>query len=333
MTTKKKMNYKKRLLRIGSSVMLVLIFLIGFGVINQRLVLAQELDALAAPGQLIEVNGRMMHLHCSGEGSPSVIIDAGNADFSLSWQRVQTDLAQKTRVCTYDRAGYGWSDATDGVHDAAHVVADLHSLLQAEDSGPYLLVGHSLGGIHMQLYALTYGEEVAGLVLVDSPPVFADFIDSTEFQSALQANNGFYNGMRLAMSSGLPRLFGPLLGDEMQPEVVSALPEIGPTYLTQVQRPEYWQTALSEANNVSQSAAQVRAYFNDEQPFGDLPLIMLSAGDQPAEIAPMMVEGQTRQAQLSAKGSLRIIENSSHAMHLDAPAAIVQAVEDLIISN
>jgi len=122
-----------------------------------------------APGQLVDVGGYKLHLNCQGSGSPTVILDAGLNDFSLSWSRVQPDVAAFTRVCVYDRAGLGWSEAGPLPRTSQTMVEELHTLLQnAGITGSYVLAGHSFGGINMRLYAHHYPQDVVGLLLVDA---------------------------------------------------------------------------------------------------------------------------------------------------------------------
>jgi pimeloyl-ACP methyl ester carboxylesterase len=121
------------------------------------------------PGQLVKVNGHMMHLYCSGEGSPTVILEAGAYSYSTEWYWVQQQLSATNRVCSYDRAGYGWSEPAAGSRDGLQLVHDLHDLLQAANiPGPYVMAGHSLGGVTDPIYAAQYPAEVLGMVLVDS---------------------------------------------------------------------------------------------------------------------------------------------------------------------
>jgi pimeloyl-ACP methyl ester carboxylesterase len=120
----------------------------------------------------VDIGGRDLFLHCTGEGSPTVILEAGFGDTSDIWDKVQPGVARTTRVCSYDRAGMGQSDPppTD-VRTFGEVVADLHALLTAAGvPAPYVLVGNSIGGLFVRLYAGTYPEETAGLVLVDGVP-------------------------------------------------------------------------------------------------------------------------------------------------------------------
>jgi pimeloyl-ACP methyl ester carboxylesterase len=132
---------------------------------------ATQLDrrAFPPPGQLVDVGGRRLHLSCLGSGSPTVILEAGASGTSAHWAWVQPAVAAATRVCAYDRAGMGWSDPGPEPRDAGQVAADLHTLLtNAGIDGPYLLAGHSFGGLFARAYAARYPDEVAGLVLVDA---------------------------------------------------------------------------------------------------------------------------------------------------------------------
>ena len=131
----------------------------------------QSIDTRAypMPGQLVDVGGHRLHLHCTGTGSPTVVLEPGlgGASSDLGW--VAPRVARDSTVCVYDRAGRGWSDAADGPQDGAQIAADLHTLLErAEISGPYVLAGHSFGGLYVQTFAANYPDQVAGLVLLDS---------------------------------------------------------------------------------------------------------------------------------------------------------------------
>ena len=131
----------------------------------------EALDARAypPPGQLVDIGGHRLHLHCTGSGSPTVILEPGGGGSSSDMGWVAPAVARDTRVCVYDRAGRGWSDPVDGPQDGATIAADLHTLLQrAHVPGPYVLAGHSFGGLYVQIFAAQFPDEVAGLVLLDS---------------------------------------------------------------------------------------------------------------------------------------------------------------------
>ena len=121
------------------------------------------------PGNLVDAGGFRMHIYCVGRGTPTVILDSGLSDSWLSWHKVQPLVAEFTRVCSYDRAGLGWSDSSPKPRTSKVFVQELHTLLQnAKVAPPYVLVGHSMGGYDVRLFTSLYPSEVAGMVLVDA---------------------------------------------------------------------------------------------------------------------------------------------------------------------
>ena len=121
------------------------------------------------PGRLIDVGGHRLHLHCTGSGSPTVVLEPGAGDFSSAMGWISPAVARDTRVCVYDRAGRGWSEPADSPQDGTQIASDLHTLLQRGNvPGPYVLAGHSFGGLYVLTFAARYPDEVAGMVLVDS---------------------------------------------------------------------------------------------------------------------------------------------------------------------
>jgi hypothetical protein len=131
----------------------------------------ESLDARAypMPAQLVDVGGHRLHLHCTGSGSPTVVLEPGQGGVSSDLAWIAPAVAHDSRVCVYDRAGRGWSDTADGPQDAARIAADLHTLLDRPHvPGPYVLAGHSFGGLYVQTLAANYADQVAGLVLLDS---------------------------------------------------------------------------------------------------------------------------------------------------------------------
>src|SRR4051794_32415691 len=131
--------------------------------------LAADQHTYAMPGRLYDVGGHRLHLDCTGSGGPTVVLMSGLGGSSASWARIAPTVADTTRVCAYDRAGQGWSDDAPRLQDGLAAAADLHTLLdRAGERGPYVLVGHSIGGNYAMTYATRYPEQIAGMVLLDT---------------------------------------------------------------------------------------------------------------------------------------------------------------------
>ena len=150
-------------LGIGS----VAILALGFGF--QAMSVEFDKRGYLPPGQMVNVAGHMMHIHCTGEGSPTVVLEAGAYSYSTEWYWVQRQISTTNRVCSYDRAGNGWSEPVSGPRDGLPLMRELHDLLhKANIPAPYVMAGHSLGGILNRIYATQYPAEVVGIVTVDS---------------------------------------------------------------------------------------------------------------------------------------------------------------------
>ena len=140
----------------------------GYETVQER----ADRSATTMPGHLVDVGGRRLYVHCSGSGSPTVVLVSGLAETSTYWGGwIAPAVAQNTTVCAYDRAGQGWSDPPASPQDGAAAATDLHTLLDhAQIPGPYVLVGHSTGGAYIRVFAARYPDQVAGMVFLDSQP-------------------------------------------------------------------------------------------------------------------------------------------------------------------
>ena len=188
-----------------------LVALVLLGVTYQTI--ATEIDRrnYSPRGQLYTINGHQMHIVCKGQGSPTVILQAGGAAESLWWYRVQNQMAEHTRVCAYDRPGMGWSEPTTQPRDALTLVGELHTLLkEAGVPGPYVMAGHSWGAVLTRVYAAQYPQEIAGIALVDSaillPKHFANQSEFEAWKSSFAGLNVIFGAMTRL---GLPRLTDP----------------------------------------------------------------------------------------------------------------------------
>src|SRR5215216_7085190 len=174
----------RRIWRPLLGLVVVLLALAVAGATYQAIATERAERAYPPPGEMVDVGCHSLHINCVGQGTPTVVLDAGSGGFSAHWVRVQREGSGTTRVCSYDRAGMGWSEMGPDPRDARQITGELHTLLgKAAIEGPYVLVGHSLGGISMLTYANRYPDEVAGVTLVDST------IDTYQFSQRPEAQD------------------------------------------------------------------------------------------------------------------------------------------------
>jgi pimeloyl-ACP methyl ester carboxylesterase len=278
------------------------------------------------PGELVDVGGHRMHLYCSGSGSPTVILDAGLGGSSLDWSPVQPSLAESTKVCSYDRAGMGWSDGGPQPRSPEQVAKELHVLLtNAGISPPYVLVGHSLGGKNVRMFALEHPDEVVGMVLVDARSEYVDDrLSSSEKSMQKRAANLQAWGFGVARRIGLARIAGAsLLGT---PPSLSG--ETQRTIALLATAPNSRNTATDEFMERSTSDDMLR----DAPSLGDRPVVVLAASKSMEDLA-FWPESQQFQAALSIEGQLIIVEDSGHSIHWDHPAEVIAAVQTVIANS
>jgi pimeloyl-ACP methyl ester carboxylesterase len=160
--------FSQRTRHIAFAVTGVITFVVLAGVTYQSVANALERRKFPHPGRLIDVGDHQLHIYCVGEGRPTVVLESPAAGLSVGWTWVQEDLRKTTRVCSYDRAGLGWSEAGEGGYRPAHVPDELHTLLErAGERPPFVIAGHEIGAVFARMYAARYPAETAGLVLVD----------------------------------------------------------------------------------------------------------------------------------------------------------------------
>jgi pimeloyl-ACP methyl ester carboxylesterase len=293
----------------------------------------------------VDVGGFSLHINCTGEGSPTVIVDAGNGDFSLGWQGIQPEVAKFTRICTYDRAGYGWSDPSPNPRTAKVMSEELHTLLSnAGVEPPYVLVGHSLGGYNVRMFADLYPEEVAGMVLVDAGHEDQLNRFPPEYAKLNQQQVSYLSAMEFMSRFGILRILGSSSGGaEFAPPQVLKLPaEIQPVYMAMMSHPSYFAATLDEMSALPEITDQVRATHD----LGDLPLIVLTAETTPdpammeaigmssdfdaSRIQQIWFELQAELAALSTNGQQIIVEGSTHSINLDQPQAVIDAIRKVV---
>ena len=276
-----------------------LLALAVIGAIYQAIATQIDQRTYSPPGEMVDVDGHLMHINCIGEGGPTVILEAANFGMSAHWVRVQQQLAQTTRVCGYDRAGMGWSEPGPEPRDARQISSELHTLLKgAGTEGPYVLVGHSYGGLYTQMYAGRYPEEVAGVVLLDSSHP-EQFTRSPE-------GRAMYEQTR-RMGAVIPWL--TRLGVTRLTNFYPAHPDLPSQQRAQIEAfnssTQQWVTTVDEFSATPETSAQVRSMGS----LVDTPLAVITAGDNQA---PDWLEMQDELAALSSNSTHRVVEGATH---------------------
>jgi pimeloyl-ACP methyl ester carboxylesterase len=299
--------------------------------------LSQRSDHRRFPqiGHSVDIGGRSLNLYCSGQGSPTVILESGHSQPGYSWVMIQRELAKTTRTCWYDRAGNGWSDPGPDPSWSVEIARDLHKLLEVERiRPPYVLVGHSMGGYNIRVYRRLYPAEVAGMVLVDAshedtgtriPNMPRQFVpDIPRFIPLLL--------MRGLGAIGFIRLMAP---DPGPPP--NGMTEEEWATITALRWQAKAQVAQLQEGPLRESAKQVRT----AGALGDIPLVVLTAGQlaeppstrleamESADIQQRWIELQAELAQLSTCGSQEVV-GSDHNIPIHAPIAVINAVREVI---
>jgi len=296
------------------------------------------------PGKLVDLGDHKLHVSCGGSGSPTVIVEAGLGDFSFDWILVQERIAKSSRICTYDRAGYAWSDPGPKPRTFAQINLELHdALARLGERGPFVLVGHSFGGPVIRNYAAIYPSEVAGMILVDAA-----------FEG-LRVGIGGNKTMKLGTDARGLAIPPPheQMRDADQPAAPKAA-DPGParkldamyTVLpSSAQAMQLWAEALPGIEDAENSQRQWSSeYFakwlaaSQDGVLGAIPLIVLTRVDggydrdldvTAAELEKERLEGQAMLARLSTNAK-HIFLKCGHNMELEDPAGVSSAVSEVI---
>jgi len=310
---------------------------------------------LPPPGRLIDVGGWRLHLNCTGKAVPSqptVILEAGIGDFSVEWSLVQPGVAAFARVCSYDRAGDGWSEMGPHPRTFHQIVYELHTLLEkAGERPPYVLVGHSYGGWVVRLYASTYAADVAGMVLVEA---------GADDPLRLMPDGKLVRSSQLATARAVPPV------QTSNPLRVSDIPAAALTQMKaglqsasqhanepprdklppDAQRMRTW--ALGQVGHIAatvnpfenEELAQLRAERSKAQfPLGDLPLVVITRGIS-EETGPdsKANEDEHRKdhaavATMSRQGKMIVATHSGHHVQLEEPALVVTTIRQVVTAS
>ena len=318
------------------------------GLIYQWLGSGQDARRYPPPGKMLDVGDHRVHVHVTGTGPATVLLEAGIAASSVSWQPVEAGIGAFAQVCAYDRAGLGWSDHSSAPRTIGNIVRDLHSLLaKVSPSGPVVLVGHSFGGLVVLEYARLHRQDVAGLVLVDPlpaaewhPPIAAE-IDRLchavrlARRGALLARLGVVRvslDLLKAGSRAIPKLAartsggrGSKLTERLVGEVRKLPRELWPVVQAHWCQPKSFKSLADHLASLPVSAAACDAASG----LGDLPLIVLSAADS----SPSRSVEHDRMAARSTLGRKVVAEKSGHWIQLDQPDLVIESVREVILRS
>ena len=305
-------------------VLIVALLALGYG--YEAVAESNDSRAYPPPGQMIDVGGYRLHLYCTGEGSPTVILDALQPGTVSNWVWIQPEIAKSTRVCAYDRAGLGWSELGPEPRDAQQNTRELETLLQnAGITGPYVLVGHSLGGLYTRVFAGQHPDEVQGMVLIDS-----SHPDGWQ-REGIPEGVGMNKDM-LAMGPTAAR-FGMM-------RFVSFFP-IDPDLPAQQQgelRAFYQTPKFAEiSRQVDAAFPAILAQGREVTTLGDIPLVVVTRGDVDAadESHALARELQIELSQLSSNSSYRVVEGATHTSLVNNPdhaQSVITAIHDVLES-
>ena len=316
------------------------------GMLYQRVGRGRDRSRYPPTGRLVEVGSHRQHVQCLGQGSPLVVFDSALAASSLSWWRVQPQVARFTRTLSYDRAASGWSEPGPLPRTVERLLQELRLLLRASrEKPPYVLVGHSYGGLTLRLYASRYPDEVAGLVLVDpaDPKEWLDpdaereaklqvgsrmarrgallaRIGVARLMSDLAASGALRRARQMASWAGLgilqaqeTRLVAPLANLPLELRLVAR------TFWT---RPEFFEALASQIEHVPAGARQVDAI----EDHADVPLVVLTAAESPMKKR----RAHQEMAALSSRGRHLTASTQSHWIPLEEPQLVIRTIREVV---
>jgi pimeloyl-ACP methyl ester carboxylesterase len=328
-TAKAKSRVFSWLKRIALWLVIGIVTLAAIGATYQAIANEMDKRAYSPPGQMVDVGGYQLHLYCTGanvNGSPTVILEQGLGGISSGWALVQPEVAKGTRVCSYDRAGMGWSDSSSEPRDAQHIAQELHTLLQnATIPGPYVLVGWSVGGLYAREYAGQYGDEVVGLVLVDSSHP-DQWTSTPEGQAKFESNAKIYSVAPALVRLGVIRVMGLLQPDSGLPTPYNE--QLKASFAAT----KDWDAQSAEFLASLATTTQVR----ESGSLDDIPLFVLTATEHgtPLNEEQLWQGWQVDLASLSTNSLHQIVQGADHDSFWRNPgtikvtsAAILQTVE------
>lgn len=314
--------FKKLFKKKASRFLAIFLLLLFTGTTWQNIMLNKEKKDFSCPGRLIDVNNHRMHIYGEGSGSPTVVFTVGSGtpcaytDFYF----IQQEISKSVRTVTYDRPGYGWSEATSIPRTIDEQVNDLHMLLdKSSEKPPYILAGHSLSSLEVIRFAQLYPEEVVGIVLIDggSPIYYANYNEPVALLS-----NILLEGVR---KCGIIRALGsigvltPIVGEGIRYRLLPA--ELGQIDKKMFYRNLGNRTNRSEIRNMNENARTVM----DSGKLGNIPLVIITSRSD-----PYWVETQEELKDWSEDSKQETINGAVHYIHWDKPDLVIEKIRELI---
>jgi pimeloyl-ACP methyl ester carboxylesterase len=317
--------------------------LMGAGALYQFAAARRSARRHPPPGVLFDAGGQLLHLVCAGTGEPAVFFESGIAASSLSWTRVLPDVAAFTRACAYDRAGLGWSEPSRAPRTVPRMIDEMHAVIESVvPAGRVVMVGHSFGTLLGSVYAAQHPRMIAGLVLLDPP---SEWHEMTRRQARLLwggiqlshlggtlARVGVVRACLALLAGGAPgvprnfvRVFGPTTSRTLERLVgeVRKLPaEVHPIVQALWCQPKCFRAMadhLAVLEETAAAASRVTA-------LPDVPLVIISSGDQPPEILAM----HRQLARISSQGRQIVAAKSGHWIQFDEPDLVVTVVREIV---
>ena len=312
--------------------MILICLLVGSGGVAFNALSIRHYRRIAGvPGKLYNVDGYSMHMYCTGEGSPAIVLSSGLGDDFTAWAKVQPVLARQTRVCSYDRAGFGWSESRPGIQDADAISSQLHRLIQAADvPRPFVLVGHSISGIYLRSYAAHYPADLAGLVFVDGATPLQDDRIPKALVKIQEDQRNQLPWQKLLMTLGWYRLHGDCTSVPPGFEAYSAWIKADSCIPSQV-------NAMENELDAERASGEETIHAG---PFGNLPILILSrdpnvlAPNWPASVSKAnsvaWSQMQEEAMGLSTQSKRIIAKGSDHYIQNDRPDLVNREIASFV---
>jgi len=327
-------------MKLSNAILMFFVVLLAAGSLRAKTVKRPK-----QPGRMVNLGGHSLHLNCTGKGKPEVVVENGLGDFSLDWFLVQSRVSAFTRVCTYDRAGYAWSDPGPKPRTFAQINLELRdALAKLGEHGPFVLVGHSYGGPVVRNFAMTYPHEVAGVIFVDA--AHEGLRVGIGGKKTIRLGEGAKGRSIPSPHEGMCESDKPMVKVEDLPEQLKTLDAMYKVLPPDEQDMHLWAQLLpgvydAEMSETNWSEEYFANWLSTPQvgTLGSIPLIVLSRAeggyiDGDADISAAQLEKERKEGQakltLLSTNSRQIVVNSGHNMQLEVPEDVSTAIRQLI---